>query len=1094
MACSKIEKVAQASGTLTDRDRRDMMAVCEVAKAVMKSKLRADVEKAGGRPMLNVKTSDSTPMALKVQSTESLPSSSKVKSSGLECQDLLSRAQFCRYVDARGDTHTTPILQDPVNLGKGKSVARQVELLERDWEALRQVGHQGIGIEAYVVDRLNIDTYERSWRVIHKRIEQTVLPEAKRKDVETRCNEWIIVQACALHDAHNALKWAQHFSSQDRNLLRDAYVVTSALRRSMGELKRHKSEWITSRLAFHEPWDVASVDRRRDLFCALDVEPETAELICERLQLEFRDGKLLVNRELEGSAGLVEVLSAVFQSLWRFAPFTESRWLTVGTSSRAVIAAEILGLADIVGFIESRSGKMYYLAGHQRLQGEVHQFMTQAALISRVAEAAICILLEDSRVLLKYDELWEAISEELLWISDIGDGIWQDLAERCGLRWEAMRAEVIAAAHKSFHFFVRRVLWEANQYPWRLARGDVRANLEALRGEAEPVDPATSRIWMLLEIGVDMNILEAAVKLLREIPWTTMIVEQMHGCLAALHRHHPDYSPDALVSRAFVMWLRRLLPHESAREKKHNAIVASIERLMKKQPEKSAGRQIFYAKLLNLTKTNAKLAAYAWTSKEVMQRHAIVWARRSAEERRGYDILAKANAVRKHHEILEQIEHLRGMREMMDLREGSLEQYGVPITFSASAFVDADLAAMDILLERTDYTTTKVRAFREAALSTPPIRPALEDTKTEFAMARCHDLQPEWARPVAKRRDSFAGTAIAFRVDGEWVFYKFLYAVISPDVSIALCKMEPSKVYMKTPFPDGMEMAALREARITFAFSCNYADLADASMVPVCGEDDMCVLEGLQHCGGPDVVSRDDLTPFATFLAGLPEDAERREAVSKKQTATQARHAEHLIDEFPWLEAKVAEAEGYGPRPEPEVLLPVKAPLPKKARKQLAVWDLSDEQIEAAMRDLDLTRATVHAAEGAYQEDFHVKPLGSKGWTLTHKGVPVDAIQGVSDGEEAKQFLQNHGFKKTRRFEINAYGLNDACILARGWAHRCQYFYDVAKEDPQLLLTGPFTAQQVQAYKEPTELEHLAETAKGPLAKDVQRLRVMFVA
>ena len=76
----------------------------------------------------------------------------------------------------------------------------------------------------------------------------------------------------------------------------------------------------------------------------------------------------------------------------------------------------------------------------------------------------------------------------------------------------------------------------------------------------------------------------------------------------------------------------------------------------------------------------------------------------------------------------------------------------------------------------------------------------------------------------------------------------------------------------------------------------------------------------------------------------------------------------------------------------------------------------------------------------------------------------------------------------------NAYGLNDACILARGWAHRCQYFYDVAKEDPQLLLTGPFTAQQVQAYKEPTELEHLAETAKGPLAKAVHRLRDMFVA
>ena len=51
------------------------------------------------------------------------------------------------------------------------------------------------------------------------------------------------------------------------------------------------------------------------------------------------------------SVSLVERIFAIILSIFRFKKFTDSRWLTIGGSSRTLLAALVVGLHPLVQFI-----------------------------------------------------------------------------------------------------------------------------------------------------------------------------------------------------------------------------------------------------------------------------------------------------------------------------------------------------------------------------------------------------------------------------------------------------------------------------------------------------------------------------------------------------------------------------------------------------------------------------------------------------------------------------------------------------------------------------------------------------------------------
>ena len=143
---------------------------------------------------------------------------------------------------------------------------------------------------------------------------------------------------------------------------------------------------------------------------------ETARILAVDLHHEFKDGIIWISEDAEFGEDLGECIEAALMSVWRFIKFTESRWLTVGTSLRKITAAILCGIDSLVGEIyKDKRASKFYLNGFKRLRGMHRQFAVRAALVSYVPESVQVELMRDSRVAIRYEHLWKVASTTLKW-------------------------------------------------------------------------------------------------------------------------------------------------------------------------------------------------------------------------------------------------------------------------------------------------------------------------------------------------------------------------------------------------------------------------------------------------------------------------------------------------------------------------------------------------------------------------------------------------------------------------------------------------------------------------------------------------------
>ena len=263
---------------------------------------------------------------------------------------------------------------------------------------------------------------------------------------------------------------------------------------------------MTKKVSFAEHSGAAWVQHRLVLWDALDVAPDVAEVLAEQLQLRWEDGKLVVSNHWQERVDMITMICDCLSDIFRFKKWTESRWLTVGASSRTMTAGCILGLSDLVSDIGATHGTdLWFLKGYVRLHTEHQNFFSKTAIVSRVAEAFQMQLMRDSRVGLRYEELWECITVELKWILHMPEAVWLSIGKAVGSPGKQLRGECIAAAHVSYHFLWRRVLQPASALPWSLLRGGtIRANLTEMFDGPKPDEPVSAQLWELMNRDFNM--------------------------------------------------------------------------------------------------------------------------------------------------------------------------------------------------------------------------------------------------------------------------------------------------------------------------------------------------------------------------------------------------------------------------------------------------------------------------------------------------------------------------------------------------------------------------------------------------------------
>ena len=294
-------------------------------------------------------------------------------------------------------------------------------------------------------------------------------------------------------------------------------------------------------LAFGPPEDEDSV---RQFWQALGVQPDWLDTLVE-VDPRWDGTKIVINASLQNRSDALEATVAVILYLWRWQQFSESRWCTIGASCRALIVSVVAGLEAVVAKCTSDPDTSnYYLNGFLRFKAPVRRYAAVAALAAYPADSLQIELLADDRVVRRLPELQDCIQQELEFLESLGPLVWERLNRVVGdqpPRYpHELRSETLQCAYTAYGFVDRRIFQVANSLPWSLALGDIAANLEALHQlDYKGTDSATLQIKELLTLQFNRQALGLAVELLKDVPWTSVTVEQGHGSMAVIHKLHP---------------------------------------------------------------------------------------------------------------------------------------------------------------------------------------------------------------------------------------------------------------------------------------------------------------------------------------------------------------------------------------------------------------------------------------------------------------------------------------------------------------------------------------------------------------------------
>ena len=260
----------------------------------------------------------------------------------------------------------------------------------------------------------------------------------------------------------------------------------------------------------------------------------------------------------------------------------------------------------------------------------------------------------DPRVALRFDDLWEASTKEMKWLAAGRPSTWDIVGNACGVGGSPLASMCIAAGHVSYHFLHRRVLHPASEMPWSLVRGAALENLQALADGDCPTEPVSAQLWQLMHMGHNRAQLLGVVRLLGEVPWSSLPAEQQHGSLAQVRRWHPEYGAETLLSRALLMQVCRLMPGPSKEERRIAVICRRLDRLEAANPGKATGRHEFlkgliaaFARKKSAGDERLRDRSMRGVAKMYFARHVVLWAQQSVRVIAAFNRRASVSAVAK---------------------------------------------------------------------------------------------------------------------------------------------------------------------------------------------------------------------------------------------------------------------------------------------------------------------------------------------------------------------------------------------------------------------------------------------------------------
>lgn len=1047
-------------------EERDLHQLVEVLKLHLRNKCMSLLRSAQGCPVLWSYSSDATPLKCSATQVASAEGASVVRK-GKVLHEFLVQRGCLKAKDGTGELKLAFLFSDTVPLSKGKKAWNLFSAGAAYFPLLRKAGHQGICVQHHSADRAAFEALDRCFRQRHQAYyTPSIGPELGEGALLLELTDWIVGTGCCCHDLQNALKWslASLWTGQE---IQDLHIVIEALRNSFELLLARLPTFLAQHLAFYpEAFEAETV---AGFWRAMGIEAHMVDRLAE-VNPWWSEGFLWVNGNLAQDADVVEKVSFVLMYLCKWRRFCEARWVTIGPCCRPLIWCLCVGLETWVSLTRADpSATDYHLHGFARLSPRIKKCCAVAAIAANVVDAVLVEALVDDRLARRADELRRLMMEEVEWVEGIELFTWDRLASVVGPQQTGVElaSAAIHASHVQVAFADQKIFRVLASYPWKLAIGDIDANLDLLAVNAGPIsDSTTHKIRILLAQGFNRQQLKEGVQLLQEVSWSTVAVEQAHASAACLHKFHPTYEGLMLSTRATLHQCRHLFltPPEAAAEAKE---ANRLARLRNKDPYKVSGRHAFLAALMEQGKlalpSGSKLTP-AFVRKTV-QLHSRWFATLAPEYQAAFHGAAREEAERRAKVLQGDVSHFQDAMRLRKARTAEELQSGGLRNSVTLARLDADdYASMEALRSAGDLPAGKaliaMRLESCSAPEAPPpeVREALQQCPTLAAPVEATEQAP-WVKTLCWHRGSIVGTAYSNDFQTGSTAYYFLYATQSPLAAYFL------PVIVGVPLLPALEQ--LSTAEVLEAWGEAHAFLCDrhvqgtvaGHMLPAWGEATVLVVQGFGFQPGGALTSGFAPVPWAEFLATLPalDRGGPGGRGGQRQPAWGPALAEASVV-HPWLREFAHRPERPGGDLEPLALQDA------EGHAELLLDDLPEDALARVLQDLEDKRKEWAVETIGLGEDF-TSILRGGAWTAVHKGLAFDCCAATAKKGLPSQWCRKYGMNQIASYSFSVYGEVTASTLAAEWCRRMQFYYDLWIESGQDYVYRP---EDKAAYK-PTD-------------------------
>jgi len=1079
-------------------DDRLMARLCESGKQLLKSKAYDLVSEAEGRPVLFHYSADGTPLATRQRVVAEVGQGRRVSMQGRATEEYLVQHAFYRHIGLDGKRRTAVVLRDPLPLTNGKGVLACFSCALAYVVHPRDMGHHGLSISHYTFDRALYTGMEKLFRKHHAHVSSMIQEEAQQSPRNTLqpILDWVVSCGCALHDTQNALKWSMHQQFCDAEAMGDVYIVIQSVLNSYGLVLAHMGAWLRRVLVFSGEDELEPMEVMQELWTTLGCDPELTETLACELRLCWRDGCLRVAASRgKGVASVIERVSGALLALWKFKTFSTSRWCSVGTPCRTFVAALLTGFDSMVSHIrQDPASSDFHLHGYEKLSLQKKEFLVVAGLAAYVPEAFLLELLEDSRIPMRLAAFQDCLRDEAGFLARISLPVWSLLANVCGWSGLQLQSEVLFAAHTAIGFISTRVLTEAQKLPWALATGDLDRNLADLKAGPEPDEPTAAKVWSLLQVGYNRELLKQGLMLIQDCPWSSASAEQQHASATVMKKFHPEYGQETLMVRAMLHSMRLLLPGLSPEEKKLKREELRAQRLQARNPEKISGRHVYVKDLVStgLTmKFSGSKEVPANLSQIVLKKHGQSWHRMPAAMKRKYEARAALERSESSRKLEESVEESQARAEVLRSRLPEQNQQSrPPLLLSECKLTRADEASWGELLKSAAFAeaSSLQRLRAEAKVAAPIIEQSLQDALAAVTLKEntITKARPAWLSRLCWGRGFFSKAALVFyTADGGKHVFKVLYATQSP-LAAYFSSLEPEESCLPIVPGGANSWSRPAEAFMDQVFRVDYMNVVPWHALPDAEEYEIAVLQHLAHKGGDVVASDARPVPLQEFLSWLPPRVPKKHGSAKQSPASG--DLQRILSKHPGLTRLLTK--GPDPKPGPSQGEEEAASSSEQSSDEKADAKGEADGADDVFAELEKQRRLWIGPDLAQPEEFKVKLLGGN-YVKSQSGLVYDRFQGSARAQpELEAWCRQYGFAKTASYQVSVFGARVASVFAQAWCHKMQYFRDlcIMSGDPAYR----YSVADIQSYAEPEEFTQVAaELRGGQQLSRLQQLRAL---